>query len=68
MKCCSLHHQSEADSECQVRELKRQHGAIKQTLLSLLYEIIHFYIRKRDILCCLSLLNMPQLLMQEPAD
>lgn len=35
VKCCS-HHQSvassEADSICQIRELERQHGAIRQTL------------------------------------
>lgn len=58
----------EADSKCQIRELKRQHGAITQTLHSLLHVINHFYIRKRNILCRLGLLNMPRVLIQEKAD
>lgn len=59
---------SEADTKCQIRELKRQRGAITRTLHSLPYVINHFYIRKRNILCCSSLLNMPRVLMHETDD
>lgn len=50
------------------RELKRQHGAITQTLHPPLYVINRFYTRKRNIPRRLSLFNMPPVLMREPAD
>lgn len=55
VKCCS-HPQSvassDADSICQIKELERQHGANRQTLLSLLFISLS---GKRAVLYCTSL-------------
>lgn len=52
---------------CQVRKLKRQHGAI--TLRSVLHVIVPILYQKKWIFCAaLSFWNMPQPQIQEPAD